>query len=221
MHFPRKLVAGFVAVIIVLISVITPQIYLAQNPQIHLNFVIFVESVLIPIILASVAFLTGRMRILWFAFMAYIWSVTDDAPVYLDSIFTWPEVTSGFQHMFLEVLLHLLTLLFMSLALEEAFKLRRERILVEEPFRSANRKISTKIGKRRLLVIISFTLLALISSYAQNLPLAFLESISGEAWYRLDILEHIISIAFLYAAVRFTISIPPLAKAQPLSGTTA
>src|SRR5271156_724619 len=58
----------------------------------------------------------------FFAFMAYFWSLIDDGPVDFDSVLTWPKVTGGPQHIFLEILLHALTLGFLFLALREALK---------------------------------------------------------------------------------------------------
>ena len=182
--------------------------YLAENPQINLNSTYFVEAVVIPIVLASGIFLGGRRWIIWFAFMAYIWSVTDDAPVYLDSVFTWPEVTSGFQHYFLEVLLHILTLFFMSLTIREAFRLQRQRrstveVVAQGDISSSDRSVLPKQNNnRKLLLMLSLFVVAFVSSYAQNLPLHFFQTISGTAWYRLDIVEHIVSIAFLFGTVK-------------------
>lgn len=218
-HF-RIQIARSVALIIVSISVIVPQIYLALNPQVHLNMTIFVETVVIPIVLATTLFLGMKMRIVWLAFMAYIWAVTDDAPVYLDSIFTWPEVTSGFQHFFLEVLFHLLTLFFISLTVGEAFRQRKKRILDEESFKSVSHDSSMPArSKSNVMLIMIFALIAFVTSYAQNLPISSLESISGFVWYRLDIVEHIISIALLYLAVRLILTTPKL-KSRTISGVS-
>ena len=210
----RMQLVGSVAIIIVSMSVIAPQIYLALNPQVHLQTTIFVGTVVAPIVLATVLFLGLKMRIVWFAFMAYIWAVTEDAPVYLDSIFTWPEVTSGLQHLFLEVLLHLLTLFFISLTVREAFRLREKRIRHEESLVTSNDSIFTRISKANVLLIVILALLAFVLSYAQNLPISSLKSITGPAWYRLDIAEHIISVLLLYLAVKFTLNTP---KVKPRS----
>lgn len=210
MHLHLNRISFFLGLIIVSLSVIAPQFYLAQNPQVHLDLTIFVEAVLIPVILASVFFLGGGRRIVWFAFMAYIWSITEDAPVYLDSVFTWPEVTSGLQHLFLEVVIHLLTLLFMFLTIREAFRIRKQRFLVQRGLKQhSGNELVSRPTRSKLLLIYGLTLVAFISSYAQNLPLSSFESITGASWYGLDIVEHVISIGLLYAAVRLTLNLPP------------
>ncbi|MDG6995894.1 MAG: hypothetical protein JRN52_08225 [Nitrososphaerota archaeon] len=108
-------------------------------------------------------------------------AVTEDTPVYLVSLFTWPEVTSGFQHLFLEILFHCLTIVFISLVVVEATKSKR--------------------GKLGFEVVI-LAALSIVTSYAQNIPLEFVRVVSSGAWYALDIFEHIASLIFLYLAVR-------------------
>ena len=180
------------------LSVILPQVYLGLHPEVNLNKKYLVEAVVIPIILATGLFLGIGRKTTWLAFMAYIWAVTEDAPVYLDSVFTWPEVTSGFQHIFLEVVFHVLTFGFMVLALLEALP------------RSKSQRFGSiiKASLLRWKSYLAFVLLlsSFILSYAQNLPLPQLESISGDSWYKLDIVEHILSIVFLYIAIRVAAS---------------
>ena len=163
-----------------------------------MNVIYFFEAVIIPIALATVLFLkTGRMTI-WFAFMAYIWSVTEDAPVYLDSVFSWPEVTSGFQHIFLEILFHLLTFVFMAMAYLSVLLSKKDQ---KDSVTFKYLLLSWKFYLGFALLSTSFVL-----SYAQNLPLSQFESISGIPWYNLDIEEHTLSIMFLYATVRIAAS---------------
>ena len=171
-----------ISVFIISISVVLPQIYLAQNPQVNLDSTFFLLAVILPTILASVLFIPRRRWILFYAFLALIFPVTEDAPVYLDSVFTWPEVTSGFQHIFLELLFHGLTILFMYLALREATRFRT--------------------GRLDLPKIFILTSLAFVASYAQNIPLEFIHSIVIHSWYTFDLIEHILSILLLYLAVR-------------------
>ncbi|MGI0092236.1 MAG: hypothetical protein ACREBS_11065 [Nitrososphaerales archaeon] len=192
------------AVVTVSISVIIPQVHLAENPQINLSPTYFVEAIVIPIVLATAIFLGGKRKILWFAFMAYVWAVTEDAPVYLDSLFTWPEVTSGFQHLFLEVVFHILTLFFMTLTIREAFKLRRYRrsTAAVAQVEILLYKTAQQRTKLNFFLILSLTFISFVASYAQNLPLDSFRTISGTRWYLLDIFEHVVSITFLYAAVK-------------------
>lgn len=215
----HKRIASFAAAVMVSASVIAPQIHLAQNPLIRLDLAVLLEAVVAQIVLATVLFLVMKMRLVWFAFMAYIWSATDDAPVYLDSIFTWPEVTSGFQHLFLEAILHLLTLMFLSLTILEAFKMRRQYSKGEVPFKTVSPKNVNILGKSRVILVVALTLIAFVCSYAQNLPIPSFKSISGASWYGLDIIEHVISIVFLYAAIRLILKIPPIVKSESSSRT--
>ena len=161
--------------------VIAPQIYLAQNPQVNLNFWFLFIAVILPTMIAAALFLLRGRRILFFAYLALIWAVTEDAPVYLDSLFTWPEVTSGFQHSLLEILFHCLTIVFVSLVVREATKSKEGKLSVE---------------------VLILAVLAVVTSYAQNIPLDFVKVIVSTSWYALDIFEHIASVIFLYLAVR-------------------
>jgi hypothetical protein len=122
-------------------------------------------------------------RFLFFAFMAYFWSLIDDGPVDFDSVLTWPEVTGGPQHIFLEVLLHALTLGFLFLALREALKGR--------------------YGSNRNGLSIGFLgLMSFWASYFQNTPFAGLEDLPAKSWYALDAVEHLTALALLWMAVR-------------------
>jgi len=62
-------------------------------------------TMLLPITYAILAL--SKQGPFFYAYIAYLFSLTDDAPVYLDSVFTWPEVTGGSQHYVLEVVFHL------------------------------------------------------------------------------------------------------------------
>ena len=175
------------------LATVIPQIYLGLNPQINLSWIDFAVAVLLPIILATILFGAAKNWLFLFGFLAYIWCLTDDAPVYLDSVFTWPEVTSGFQHIFLEYLLHFLTLFFMVLTLWQAIK---------------TRKGKGPIGIRNLVFPLILLAVAFVTSYFQNVPLSQIQQItrntfrSKPPWYELDIIEHIVSILFLYFAIR-------------------
>lgn len=126
-------------------------------------------SILIAYVLQS--------RVLLYALLAYFWALVEDAPVYLDSVFTWPEVTRfhpATPHLFLEVLYHSLTALFLLLAVKEA-----------------RRGAKMSLGRKAL----AGSLLAggFVLAYAQNIPVAPIQDIVESQWYQLDLLEHLAS----------------------------
>ncbi len=129
--------------------------------------------------------------LLFFAFMAYFWSLIDDGPVDFDSVLTWPEVTSGFQHTFLEILLHALTLAFFYLAATEALK-------------------GTQLTGRGATKILLLILGSFWASYAQNTPAGWVEALTVSNWYLLDAVEHLVSVALFCLAVRecFRLRVP-------------
>jgi len=127
---------------------------------------------------------SGEGRIAFFAFMGYFWSLVDDAPVYFDSVSTWPEVTSGLQHTLTEVILHLLTAAFMYLAIREAI---------------GGRGIASF---RKALQVSVLTAAAFWAAYFQNTPLEFVQAVARNAWYPLDFVEHVASVGLLYFAIR-------------------
>src|SRR5579864_7858204 len=93
-----------IAISFVILLVVIPQYYIAVT-QPNLDWTVVIYAVALPAIAGSVAFLALGRRMYLFVFLAYLWSVTDDNPVNLDSIYTWPEVTSGLHHIITEVLL--------------------------------------------------------------------------------------------------------------------
>jgi len=123
-----------------------------------------------------------RGRLAFFAFLGYFWSLADDRPIYFDSVLTWPEVTGGAQHLFLEVLLHALTLAFFLLALRAAIG-------------GAN-----LLGGARYRVAL-LTIFAFWSAYFQNTPLAWVQALGTSAWFSLDALEHLVSVGLFCLAV--------------------
>ncbi len=177
-----KTILAVLAVFIVSIAVLIPQRYLALHPGPNLDWMDFVWAVVIPIALATVFFGLLKQRILLFAFLAYIWSFTDDAPVYLDSVFTWPEVTSGLQHTFLEILLHILTIIFLYLAVREAIK-------------------GTQSSAQKTTMVYILAATAFVFAYAQNIPLNIIREWTAHSWYRFDIVEHLISLGFFSLAI--------------------
>jgi hypothetical protein len=130
-------------------------------------------------------------RIAFFAFMGYFWSLIDDGPVNFDSVSTWPEVTSGFQHILLEVILHVLTASFFYLSVREALK---------------GEKIASL---RKTFQVFLLTLAALWAAYFQNTPLEIVQVVARNGWYPLDFLEHAVSVALFYFAIRTSASPKP------------
>ncbi len=181
MKMGRQTLYNIVAFCTISIAVIVPQWYLYIT-RVALGWGAFFWALMFPTILAVVIFAFGRRWIQLFAFLALIWPLTEDAPVYLDSIFTWPEVTSGFQHLFLEVLFHLLTLFFLFLTIREALK-------------------GTEASRRKVALVSVLAFTAFVLSYAQNIPLDQIEDLVATNWYGLDIAEHTIALVFLFFAV--------------------
>ena len=178
----KKTILTIFAIGVVSLALLAPQWYLALNPQLNLDWTDFVLAVVLPIALALAFFEIWKQRILLFAFFAFIWSATDDAPVYLDSVFTWPEVTSGPQHVFLEILIHVLTIIFLYLTVREALK-------------------GTKITRQKIILVAILSALAFAFSYAQNIPLNVIKEATADSWYQFDIVEHLLSLVFLSLAV--------------------
>jgi hypothetical protein len=142
-------------------------------------------GVVIPLGFGVAVFLAARQRLALFAFLAYFWSLVDDKPVQFDSVLTWPEVTRfhpAGPHIFMEVVLHVLTLAFLVLAAREALK-------------GSHLSLSSTVGFW-LLVLIAFGL-----SYVQNIPLDSIQTLATYQWYPLDLGEHVASLVFLYLAV--------------------
>ena len=172
-----------VAFAVVSVAILVPQwnLYLVE---VNLDFGVFFWAFLLPTILGVVLFTAGRRWVELFAFLAFIWPITEDAPVYLDSVFTWPEVTSGLQHTFLEVLFHLLTLIFLILAARAALGIGKK----PPPSRS------------QILLVAILVFAVFVLCYAQNLPFAQIEYLTSENWYGLDIAEHLAALfLFIFA----------------------
>ncbi len=168
------------------LGTLIPQIYLASNPQISLDWSWFVLAVALPLVLAAAIFAALRSWTILFSFLALLWAVTDDAPVNLDSIYTWPEVTRVHPvapHLIMEVVLHVLTVAFLVLAVRSASRGRRT-------------------AGRRTIVVWTLAFFAFVASYVQNIPLALVQQVVASSWYELDIVEHALAVALIYLAVR-------------------
>lgn len=148
----------------------------------------FMVSVVLPLVLGSVILSVRKERTLLFAFLAYFWAMVDDAPVFLDSVITWPEVTRFhpfLPRLFMNIVIHALTALFLYLTIRESMK-------------------ETNVGLRNAPRVIILTLVAFVLAYAQNIPLVAIQKVVETSWYPFDFTEKLVSIFFLYLAVRET-----------------
>jgi hypothetical protein len=163
----------------------------------------FMVSVVLPLVLGSVILSVRKERVLLFAFLAYFWAVVDDAPVYFDSILTWPEVTRFhpfLPRLFMNVVIHALTALFLYLTIRESLKGRSVRL-------------------RDALGVIILASVAFVLAYAQNIPLAPIQSAVETSWYPFDFAEKLVSIFFLCLAVREVTGLKPSPARGGKAGT--
>jgi hypothetical protein len=160
------------------------------------NYVLttLIVSVLVPLVVGTLVLYSTGERILVFAFLAYIWAVIDDAPVFFDSVLTWPEVTQFhpfLPRLLMNVLIHALTALFVYLTLREAVG-------------------GVRVRLADAVWPIAFACIAFVLAYAQNIPLSVIQDAVLSSWYPFDVGEKVASIAFFILAVR---------KAQMISRT--
>jgi hypothetical protein len=175
----RRLASAAAAVAVLAAS----EVYVNYNQT--FDYSTFLIGVAIPLASVYVLFRRRSDRFILFAFLGYFWSVVDDAPVYFDSVFTWPEVTRFhpiLPHYTLEVIFHLATLGFLYLSLCEV---------------SGS---GIRLGRRTLRIYLLLGL-AFLLSYAQNVPLDAIQSIVRSSWYQLDIFEHLGSVAIFSLAL--------------------
>jgi len=145
----------------------------------------FMVSVVLPLVLGSAILLTRKERILLFAFLAYFWAVVDDAPVFFDSVITWPEVTRFhpfLPRLFMNIVIHALTALFLYLSVRESMK-------------------GKGVGLRNAPRVIVLASVAFVLAYAQNIPLPAIQNVVETSWYPFDFAEKVVSILFLYLAL--------------------
>jgi len=146
----------------------------------------FVVSVVLPLVLGSAILSVSKERILLFAFLAYFWTVVDDAPVFFDSVLTWPEVTRFhpfLPRLFMNIVIHALTAIFLYLTIRESIK-------------------GTSVRLENTVRVIALSSIAFVLAYAQNIPLASIQSLVQTSWYPFDLTEKLVSILFFYLAVR-------------------
>jgi len=146
----------------------------------------FLVSVASPIVFGSAILSVRKRRILLFAFLAYIWAVIDDAPIFFDSVLTWPEVTRFhpfLPRLYMNIVIHSLTLFFLYLTIRESMKGRAP-------------------TRPKIFVVAVLTFIAFVLAYAQNIPLAMIQNTVQNSWYQFDIAEKLSSMVFLYFAIR-------------------
>jgi len=142
-------------------------------------------SVILPLVLGSAILSVRGKRILLFGYLAYFWAVVDDAPVFFDSVLTWPQVTRF--HPFLprilmNVVIHLATAGFMYLTMLEAIR-------------------GTRVRLRNATRIITLTSLSFVIAYAQNIPLVIIQNVVNSSWFAFDFVEKIVSVLLFSFAV--------------------
>jgi hypothetical protein len=143
-------------------------------------------SVILPVGLGSAIISTRKKLILLFAFLAYIWAVIDDAPIFFDSVLTWPEVTQFhpfLPRLFMNIVIHALTAVFMYLTIRQSIAGRH-------------------IGRWDAFKVVILTLVAFGLAYAQNIPIDAIQNLVLTSWYQFDITEKVASIFFFYLAIR-------------------
>jgi len=150
-----------------------------------------VVCVILPVILGSIFISFTKSRIVLFAYLAIIWAVLDDRPIYFDSVLTWPEVTRFnplLPRLFMNVIIHALTVIFLYLSLREATR-GKESGFWHSP--------------RVLLPAVIF----LVLTYAQNIPLSIVQDAvqagtNPASWYPFDVSTKLLALLFLYIALR-------------------
>jgi hypothetical protein len=181
----RRTASVTAAVLVLLLT----EVYVAFNQT--FDYSTFVVGLVVPLAAALVLFGRRGDRFLLYAYVGYLISIVDDAPVNLDSVFTWPQVTRLnplVPHLTMELLLHVATIVFLYLSLRTAL-------------RGAQRALSFRVY---LLLVIAFVL-----SYLQNLPISPLQSLVTGSWYELDVFEHLASLAVFAIALRGNPPFPP------------
>ena len=179
----KGLFAGILSVGAIILTYFFTQWYVYLFPS--YDYSTFLVGAVVPMTVTLSLPLALRNRVLLYASLAYFWALVDDGPVFLDSVFTWPEVTRfhpAAPHLFLEVLYHLLTAAFLVLAIREAAK----GVMTSTP----------RTGGVLLLTTCAFVL-----AYAQNLPIGAIQTIVETQWFQLDIVEHVLSGSLLALAI--------------------
>ena len=165
------------------VALAATQVYVGYNQAFDASTL--AVGVVFPLAVGVLALVLSGQRILLWAYLGVFWSVVDDGPVYFDSVFTWPEVTRfhpALPHLALEVALHVVTALFLVVFVVEA---RR----------------GSSAGAGRRAAAYAAVVLAMVATYAQNIPLDAVQGVVETSWYYLDVGEHLAAVALLAAAL--------------------
>jgi len=156
----------------------------AEVTQVYDTTTLFV-SVLLPVAAGSALLWARKERIALFAFLSLFWAVIDDAPVFFDSVLTWPEVTRFnpfLPRLYMNIVIHALTILFLYLMIHESLR-------------------GTGVRLRNAPGVVALASAAFIFAYAQNIPLAAIQNAVESSWFPFDVAEKSASILCLCLAV--------------------
>ena len=144
------------------------------------DLVTLMIGVVLPVVFGSTLLLLGRQRVLFFVFLAYFWSLVDDAPVHFDSVLTWPRVThyQPIVPYFGDYVLLVVVLSSFCLAVRESLKRR-----------------TTTPKEKALFGFLTLVVFGL--SYIQDIEVPLVQNIVARYWYQLDLVEHLASAAIL------------------------
>jgi hypothetical protein len=165
-------------------SVVIASLFYAQLTDVYDSTTLLV-SVVLPLTLGS-AILSFRKKILLFGFLAYFWAVVDDAPVFFDSVLTWPQVTRFhpfLPRLYMNIAIHGLTASFMYLAIREIMG-------------------GTRASLGNTIRVVILASLGFVVAYAQNIPLSAVQQLVETSWYQFDLAEKLASIFLFYCASR-------------------
>jgi hypothetical protein len=185
----RSALYDFLAVLAVSLVVVASVIY-AEVRYIY-DARTFLLCILLPLVFGVAVLSLRKDRTLLFAFLAMFWAVIDDRPIFFDSILTWPEVTRFhpfLPRLFMNVVIHALTIIFLYLTIREAMKGSGVRM----------RKVPLRVI---ILATVSFAF-----AYAQNIPLAVIQNVvqagaNPASWFPFDLEAKLSAIFFLCLAV--------------------
>jgi hypothetical protein len=198
----RGALYDFLAILAASLVVVAGMLYAAVTGT--YDATTFLVSVLLPLVLGSAFLSVRKERIALFAFLAYFWAVVDDGPVFFDSVLTWPEVTRFhpfLPRLFMNIVIHALTVLFLYLALRESMK-------------------GTGASLRKAPKVIILTSAAFVVAYAQNIPLTVIQNMVDASWYAFDITEKTVSIVLFCVAVGLAMKLEASqSRAGPVKST--
>jgi hypothetical protein len=201
----RSLPARLSAVVISCSVVFASQIYYVYHQVFNGSTLLF--GVLGPLVVGSVLLLVTDQTTVFLGFVAFFWSVVDDAPVNFDSVLTWPAVTRIhplLPHLEMEILLHALTLFLLLGAVWINL-----------------RKGGVRDGREA--VCYGGAIVTFVITYLQNIPLRSIRFYVSHSWYQLDLVEHLLAVlifALVILVARWGIGHPKSQAAPSLPSDT-